>query len=112
MILQARKKWLARFQQHDGVVVEMVEVSRGQGFAKPCTREREEGGEVVKLGYWGVSLPCAAHPLYRLRGWGGAPQSLLGPVAKGGKLAPQDAPLGLGFAPTLSRMGLGELDAA
>ena len=44
------------------MVVEMVEVSRGQGFAKPCTREREDGGEVVRLGYWGVFLPCAAPP--------------------------------------------------
>ena len=33
MIPQARKKWLVRSQQHDGVVVEMVEKSQ-QGFAK------------------------------------------------------------------------------
>ena len=36
MIPQARKKWLVRSQQHDGVVVEMVEILRGQRFAKPC----------------------------------------------------------------------------
>ena len=36
-----RKKWLAKIQQHDGVVVEMVEKFL-QGFAK---RLREEGRE-------------------------------------------------------------------
>ena len=46
-----------RSQQHDGVVVEMVEVSRGQGFAKPCTREKEEGGEAWRLGFHGGVRP-------------------------------------------------------
>ena len=48
MIPQARKKWLVRFLQHDGVVVEMVEKFL-QGFAK---RLRERGGRrgVVRLG--------------------------------------------------------------
>ena len=41
MIPQASKKWLARFQQHDGVVVDVVEKSQ-QGFAK---RLRERGGK-------------------------------------------------------------------
>ena len=40
LIPQARRKWLARFQQHDGVVVDMVEKFL-QGFAK---RLRERGG--------------------------------------------------------------------
>ena len=39
-IPQVRRKWLARFQQHDGVVVDMVEKFL-QGFAK---RLRERGG--------------------------------------------------------------------
>ena len=52
-----------RSQEHDGVVVEMVEDSRGQGFAKPCTREREEGGGVVRLGLSGAA-PQPSPPLY------------------------------------------------
>ena len=36
---RGRSRW-DRFQQHDGVVVDMVESSRGQGFAKRCAGGR------------------------------------------------------------------------
>ena len=65
-------QWLARFQQHDGVVVDMVEKFL-QGFAKQL-RERGGGGEGRRLGlevgytpalpppYIGVgAAPCPSH---------------------------------------------------
>ena len=62
-----------RSQQHDGVVVEMVECSRGQGFAKPHARDREEEQGVVRLGLEGTSLVSHPSPLYRWRGKGVRP---------------------------------------
>ena len=44
LILQVRKKWLTIFQQHDGVVVDMVEKFL-QGFAKRLREERRVEGE-------------------------------------------------------------------
>ena len=49
MIPQARKKWLVRSQQHDGVVVEMVEVFPWTGlrqavYERERREEREDGG--------------------------------------------------------------------
>ena len=40
---RGRSRW-DRFQQHDGVVVDMVESSRGQGFAKRCAGGRRRCG--------------------------------------------------------------------
>ena len=57
MIPQARRKWLARFQQHNGVVVDMMEKFL-QGFAK---RLQERGGkwerEAAARVAWGHTQP-------------------------------------------------------
>ena len=67
MIPQARKKWLVRFQQHDGMVVDMVEKFL-QGFAK---RLQERGGkwerEAAARVQWGHDPALPSH-LYRRGG--------------------------------------------
>ena len=50
LIPQELEKRLARIQQHDGVVVEMVEVFPRAG-RRQATQERERGGAVGVCGY-------------------------------------------------------------
>ena len=76
MIPQARKKWLVRSQQYDGMGVEMVEVFSRTGLRQAVyeRERREERGGAARV--WGAT-PQPSPPLYI--GVGGG---CLGPSSK------------------------------